>query len=71
MGGRCESCAHYIIPTDQWPPFPFCSCPKFLIDYARQHTLPRDGVIISSDEDWFCGVGPEFGCIHWTAKKGK
>jgi hypothetical protein len=48
-----------------------CDCAKFVTGYyddSEPVPVARDGVLVEDDEGWGFYTGPEFGCIHWSAK---
>ena len=82
---RCERCAHWTEELDRTriAPDTFdtvdagragkCSCPSFIYTGGMDLDVPTDGVIYWDADSYAAGflTGPEFGCIHWSQRRGQ
>jgi hypothetical protein len=68
--GLCCTCAHWR-PGVSASGDPGCVSPKMVYGYGSYNAAPShddDMVWIENDEGWGIATGPEFGCVHWSAK---
>jgi len=68
---HCEHCRHWNpAAEDSRKPVGYGSCnaTAWKAGYFVPDAAP-DGVVVEDDEGWGFYTGPQFGCIHWTAKE--
>jgi hypothetical protein len=65
----CKNCKHYTF-SGWWEEQDDGGC-SFLDQVKKEDPTPKDNVKSWDAEDYASGiyVGPEFGCIHWKAKR--
>jgi hypothetical protein len=73
MSGACKDCTHWDFspagPNDALPLFGVCEHPKLVLSYhVTQEELSLDSLTVYAAEDRGVLTGPDFGCIHYTAK---
>jgi hypothetical protein len=63
----CKNCTHYDAPDSDTESYGGdCKCESFKIGYGFRIVKDSD-VLVEGDEGWGFAVGPEFGCVHFSA----